>query len=197
MVAFQNAPRQPWQLPGLDVSPGAAGTGGARFDLLFNVWERRGPGGVPAGVEGSLEFAADLFDAATAKQIAARLVQVLEQVAADPQLRVSQVQVLDAAERCRLVEQWAGAPVSADGRTADGARVFVLDSWLAPVPAGVAGELYVAGAAVCEQAGRAGVSDGRLVACPFGSGEVMVRTGDRARWMADGRLVVAGRPSRC
>jgi Condensation domain len=108
MVAFQNAPRRDWQLPGLEVALTGAGTGGARFDLLFNVWEQRGPGGVPAGLAGTLEYAADLFDAGTAEQIAGRLVRVLEQVAADPELRVSQVELMDEAEQRRLLEEWAG-----------------------------------------------------------------------------------------
>jgi hypothetical protein len=108
MVVFQNAPRQDWRLPGLEVTLAGAGTGGARFDLLVNVWEQRGPGGVPAGLAGTVEYAADLFDAGTAEQIAGRLVRVLEQVAADPGLRVSQVELMDADEQRRLLQEWAG-----------------------------------------------------------------------------------------
>ncbi|HEX5288637.1 MAG TPA: amino acid adenylation domain-containing protein, partial [Streptosporangiaceae bacterium] len=81
----------------------------AMIDLEFSLTERHDAAGRPDGIDGEADFAVQLFDAATVRALADRLTAVLGAVAADPELRISEVPVLSAAELDLVLGDWAGA----------------------------------------------------------------------------------------
>jgi non-ribosomal peptide synthetase component F len=103
MLAVQNTPEAGFELPGLDVSAVPVPLGTAKFDLSFGLSERRGPDGSPAGMDGFVEYATDLFDPATVETICARWVRLLDAVVADPDAPVSRIDILAAEERAQLL----------------------------------------------------------------------------------------------
>jgi amino acid adenylation domain-containing protein len=90
---------------GLVAEPLATAGEGAKFDLSLTAI---------TGAEGTelvLEYATELFDAATADALLRRYTRLLGEAAAAPERHVGELELLSDDERTRLLTEWSGAEV--------------------------------------------------------------------------------------
>ncbi|HEY7768546.1 amino acid adenylation domain-containing protein, partial [Longimicrobium sp.] len=87
-------------LPGLEVGAVGAALEMAKFDLSLTLLA------TPRGLRGTLNYTTDLFDRGTAERMVGHLARVLEQVAADADVRLSRLELLDEADRALVLEAW-------------------------------------------------------------------------------------------
>ncbi|MGW0991707.1 AMP-binding protein, partial [Streptomyces sp. NPDC002486] len=112
MLTLQNNAQAVVDLPGLSASGALAGsakstgTVTAKFDLDVTATEVFDAEGAPAGMRGVVTVAADVFGVGAAERFAEWLVRVVEVVVGAPDIRVGAVDVLGAAERALVVEEW-------------------------------------------------------------------------------------------
>ncbi|RAJ76809.1 tyrocidine synthetase-3 [Chitinophaga dinghuensis] len=80
------------------------------------------------------------------------------------------------------------------GRPLNNTQVYILDGQMQLLPVGVDGELCIAGAGLARgYLNNPALTAERFIPHPFAPGEKLYRTGDVARWLPDGNVVVSGR----
>ncbi|CAN3130011.1 non-ribosomal peptide synthase/polyketide synthase [Mycobacterium sp. smrl_JER01] len=107
MLAWQNMPGHAGTgaiLGDLEVTQLPLHTHTARMDLSFSLSERCTESGTPAGISGTVEFRTDVYDAATIRVLIDRFERVLTAITVDQDRRLSDIDVLDAADRTRLAQ---------------------------------------------------------------------------------------------
>src|SRR6185295_3643341 len=100
VFVWQNAPMGELELPDLQLSAIDDGIVTAKFDLLL---EMRGAGG---RIHGPWVYNTDLFDAGTIERMSNHLQTLLAAVASDLQQRLSDVPLLNDAERVQQLAEW-------------------------------------------------------------------------------------------
>jgi amino acid adenylation domain-containing protein len=106
---LQNAPREAIGMRGLELSPMPVENATVKVDLTLMMGEG------PSSLEGRIEYAADLFDAATVDRMARRFETILGAVVEDPQRRVAEIPILPPEERRRLIVEWNDTQTADEG----------------------------------------------------------------------------------
>ncbi|MGW6422136.1 amino acid adenylation domain-containing protein [Nocardia sp. NPDC055053] len=101
MVTYDDAPG-PVDLDGVRARLVVPELPVAKFDLSFRFTARPGH----TGLDIEIGYSTDLFDAATATSMLDKLLRVLDVMAAAPETRLAELDVLDAAERRRLLVEF-------------------------------------------------------------------------------------------
>ncbi|PQM19330.1 condensation domain-containing protein, partial [Streptomyces xinghaiensis] len=113
LLTLQNTPEPDLNLPGVTSSAVEVDSGQAKFDLLLDLRETLDDEGRPAGIEGEIEFARDLYNAASVRVLAERLGRVLEQVTADSEQRLTGLRILSEEEAERQLTVWGRGEAAA------------------------------------------------------------------------------------
>jgi natural product biosynthesis luciferase-like monooxygenase protein/amino acid adenylation domain-containing protein/non-ribosomal peptide synthase protein (TIGR01720 family) len=104
MLVLHNTPAPELALAGVHLRGRMVHTGATKLDLTLELVESR------EGLEGGIEYNTDLFDADTLSRLSGHLLRLLEEVAAAPERRLSQLPLLSDAERQRLLVEWNPPP---------------------------------------------------------------------------------------
>jgi mycobactin peptide synthetase MbtE len=144
----------------------------AHADLSLNFFSGE------RGYRGHVIYRTELYTAETAQRFVGWLHRVIEEIAADPDQRLRDLDVAGPAER-EQISAWSR-------------DVRVLGADLRPVPVGVVGDVYLGAGPLADGRCAAGAVPSALRFVPDPAppqpGSRLFRTGDRARWGADGQL---------
>lgn len=161
----------------------------AHADLSLNFFAATAADGSPAGYQGTVIYRTELYRQETARRLISWLERVVQAFADDPDRTLRDITIAEGQDG--IVAEWSrsATPLTGLPQTAGADHVHLLDEWLAPVAAGVTGDVYYAGGAIDASYRTASPAAAfRYPENPFGASARLYRTGDRARWNQDGTL---------
>ncbi|MDH6136270.1 amino acid adenylation domain-containing protein [Kitasatospora sp. MAA4] len=153
LLVLQNNDPARLDLAGLETSAEPIGMRVAKFDLNIGMEEVFGPDGAPAGITGSVEYTADLFDEGTVEAMTVRLGRLLAAAAADPRTTIGRIDILGEDERSRILTEWNATTAPAVA-AASLAQLFQAQVARTPAAVAVAGEVDLSYAELNARANR-------------------------------------------
>jgi amino acid adenylation domain-containing protein len=132
MFVLQNVPAREVSLPELKLSPVEQEGAEAKLDLALSLTQ------TSEGLRGVFSYDAALFEPATIERLARHLETLLSAVAAAPDRRVEEVELLVGEERARVLEEWSRGP-RVEGRVEELGRVLELQAARTPEAVAVEG----------------------------------------------------------
>ena len=100
MFILQNAPGEVLELEGLSLSEMESAGETAKFELTLALQEQDGV------IVGGVSYNRDLYEAETIGRGMEGYERVLQAIVADPEQRVSEIELLSEAERRQIIEEW-------------------------------------------------------------------------------------------
>lgn len=100
MFAWQDAPRQALELPGLKLESLDVDTGVAKFELMLSM------GVMARGLQGAWEFNTDLFDETTIERLSERFRVLVESAASNAGQSINSLRVMPLAEERTVLRDW-------------------------------------------------------------------------------------------
>ncbi|CAI6080263.1 Dimodular nonribosomal peptide synthase [Paenibacillus sp. JJ-100] len=110
MLVLQNTPDICLDLPGIEADAHIQSVGSSKFDMTFELTEKREPNGQPAGIDGLLEYSTDLYRESTVSELVIRLLQLLEQAVQQMDIGIGRFDLVTPTEHAQLEKEWAAVP---------------------------------------------------------------------------------------
>jgi alpha-ketoglutarate-dependent taurine dioxygenase len=97
-IILQNAPQSSLQLPDLTIRPTGVDAGTSQLDLTLYLRESE------LGLDGSLQYNTDLFEASTVARLVRNFVTLLGNIVAEPDARIGKLDILSEEEKRQQAE---------------------------------------------------------------------------------------------